>query len=212
MRSRPLRTLLSIGELWLPIAAIVACVSGCGIELGGLEVPDAASVSGTTSAADTGAPVATPVSSPDGSSPVSDALDAAMPPLDTGAPVPDAAFAADASEGAPPSVDCDRDKDGFQSTSPGCGGKDCCDNDARTHPGEQAFFTSENACGSFDYDCDGVVEPQFAKVNCTLAVLACNGSGFDQAPPSCGVVATFDDCNLGLGCYTTQSQQAQSCH
>jgi hypothetical protein len=141
--------------------------------------------------------------------------DAAQAPID-GAPSPSVldvsivdVSAADADQAG---VNCDLDRDGYKSTKPGCDGTDCCDNDARTHPDEQAFFTEADVCGKFDYNCNGVDEPQFAKVNCMLAILACTGSGFDQTPPACGATATFDACNFGLGCYTSQSQQAQSCH
>src|SRR5262249_30063317 len=34
-------------------------------------------------------------------------------------------------------------------------GGDCCDNSNQTFPGQGACFTTANACGSFDYNCDG---------------------------------------------------------
>jgi hypothetical protein len=189
-------------------AAVALCVAGCALEVRGLEAPDAAPLP-APAVSDAAAPT---VSGDDSSLP-SSGDDAAMAPIDSAPPptlldvgAPDAAT--DADQGT---LNCDLDQDGFKSTKPGCDGTDCCDNDARTHPGEQAFFTAADACGKFDYNCDGTDEPQFAKVNCMLALLACTGSGFDKAPPACGAVATFDACNLGIGCYTSQSQQAQSC-
>ena len=92
------------------------------------------------------------------------------------------------------------------------GGTDCCDRDSRAHPGVTAFFTAPDTCGSFDYNCSGKEDPEYDKVNCTLGLFACNGSGFDKAPPPCGVIATFDACNLGIGCYTSQNTQAQGCN
>jgi hypothetical protein len=37
-------------------------------------------------------------------------------------------------------------------------GGDCCDSDANAHPGQTAYFTTEDACGSWDYSCDGTIE------------------------------------------------------
>jgi hypothetical protein len=107
-------------------------------------------------------------------------------------------------------VDCDFDQDGYKAVA--CGGDDCCDQDNRAHPGDTSYFTSPDECGSFDYDCDGTQEPEFAEVNCMLGLLSCSGDGFDKTPPACGVVATFDRCDLGLlTCNTSPSQVAQGC-
>lgn len=198
-------------------ALAIACgAAGCGLETAGLDTPDAASLPVSASSGDASvAPVG--------------ALDAApgAPAKDGAASPPDAATTPTFADGAAPDVvlgdgtapapegggdPCDLDQDGFRASKQECGGNDCCDYDARAHPGEQAFFTTADACGSFDYDCSGSDEPEFAKVNCTIGVFACNGSGFEQSPPACGVVATFDACNLGLGCFTTARQQPQSCH
>lgn len=37
---------------------------------------------------------------------------------------------------------------------------DCCDSDANAHPGQTAYFTTADACGSFDYNCDGQETPK----------------------------------------------------
>lgn len=50
---------------------------------------------------------------------------------------------------------------------------DCCDHDAYANPGQTAYFTTPNVCGSWDYNCDGTIEPAFA----------CPGS---PAPTVCG--------------------------
>lgn len=39
---------------------------------------------------------------------------------------------------------------------------DCMDTDERVHPGQTMFFTSPRADGSFDFDCNGIQELQFA--------------------------------------------------
>jgi hypothetical protein len=38
---------------------------------------------------------------------------------------------------------------------------DCCDRDVYTFPGQSTYFTTENLCGSWDYNCDGTVEVAF---------------------------------------------------
>jgi hypothetical protein len=195
---------------------MACCVLGCGLELGGLEAPDGSSLPPATLPSDAGASVLGSAADASGVGPRPP--DAAVNPSDDGAP-PSAVVDGDAPDAAPPPEgadagdNCDLDVDGFKSAfKEGCNGTDCCDNDARSYPGQAAFFTTPDACGSFDYDCSGVAEPQFGKVSCTLGVLACSGSGFEQVAVACGVVATFDACNLGIGCYTTPSQQTQSCH
>ena len=37
-------------------------------------------------------------------------------------------------------------------------GGDCCDSDANAYPGQTKYFTSANACGSCDYNCDGTIQ------------------------------------------------------
>jgi hypothetical protein len=37
---------------------------------------------------------------------------------------------------------------------------DCCDTDANAHPGQSAYFTTADACGSFDYNCDSQATPK----------------------------------------------------
>jgi hypothetical protein len=146
--------------------------------------------------------------------------DATVPPTDANVgaeapPIEDVvSVAADVSsdvavpDAAP--IDCDFDQDGYKSVA--CGGDDCCDQDNRANPGDTSYFTSPDECGSFDYDCDSALEPEFAEVNCRLGLLSCSGDGFDQAPPACGDVATFDRCDLGLlTCNTSPSQVAQGC-
>jgi hypothetical protein len=35
---------------------------------------------------------------------------------------------------------------------------DCCDADANAHPGQTHYYSSVDACGSWDFDCDGALE------------------------------------------------------
>ncbi len=37
-------------------------------------------------------------------------------------------------------------------------GGDCCDSDIDAHPHTLGFYTTPDACGSFDYNCDGIIE------------------------------------------------------
>jgi hypothetical protein len=58
---------------------------------------------------------------------------------------------------------------------------DCCDTDSRAHPGVTAYFTTRDACGSFDWNCSGADEKQAGRM-CPSA------SG---AALSCGQACTF---------------------
>lgn len=37
-------------------------------------------------------------------------------------------------------------------------GGDCCDGDSNAFPGQTSYFKTANACGSWDYSCDGTIE------------------------------------------------------
>lgn len=55
----------------------------------------------------------------------------------------------------------DRAGDGYGASSvnhPMTAGTDCNDYQWRVFPGQTDYFTSHRGDGSFDYDCDGVVE------------------------------------------------------
>jgi hypothetical protein len=91
-----------------------------------------------------------------------------------------------------------------------CGGDDCCDNDARVHPGATDWQSSADACGSFDYDCNGQVEKQTPVANCQMTILGCQGSGFNQDTP-CGADAAHTWC-LGIAaCNPLPDTQTQKC-
>jgi hypothetical protein len=107
---------------------------------------------------------------------------------------------------------CDLDEDGYRATGT-CGGNDCCDFDSRAHPGDTSYYGTKDACGSFDYDCNGQDEEEFPQAaSCQLAFFACNGSGFDKTPPACGIAATFDTCPFDvLFCGGDQKSEVQPC-
>ena len=134
-------------------------------------------------------------------------FDSAIPdvgPPDVHVLDPDAAYA---DSGDP----CDLDEDGYRAMGT-CGGNDCCDYDSRANPGDTTYYPTADACGSFDYNCDGQLEQQYATANCQLGFFTCNGEGFDKTPPACGVPATFDTCDYNVVyCGTTQSSKPQTC-
>jgi len=103
-------------------------------------------------------------------------------------------------EAAPDAPVCDQDEDTYQASSTQCSGNDCCDKDSHAHPNETGYFTAPDNCGSFDYDCDGTLEPEYP-VNITCGgtgLTGCTGgSGFTGAP-QCGESGPYGTC-MGSG-------------
>jgi hypothetical protein len=100
---------------------------------------------------------------------------------------------------------CDLDGDGYRSRT--CsGGNDCDDNAALVHPGQLNFSEDPTHVGGtdFDFDCNGLPQPQFKAVNCAGLGLTCNqsGSGFlGTMAPACGQTGRFGHCIVnGLNC------------
>ena len=106
---------------------------------------------------------------------------------------------------------------------------DCCDSDASTHPGQTDFFLSEDACGSWDWNCDGVIAKSLAAAavaaTCSTftASASCTSasSGLDSASgrdAACGasVSTTNPHCKWvsGNACITsaTHGITYQECH
>jgi hypothetical protein len=110
------------------------------------------------------------------------------------------------------STSCDQDGDGHLAAGPPCFGDDCCDTDANVHPGQTAYFTSASACGSFDYDCDGVSTPEYGVANCQWVGLGCMGDGFVSAA-GCGETAPFAVCasTSVLTCAASVGSLTQAC-
>ncbi|HEX3344640.1 MAG TPA: hypothetical protein VHS09_08700 [Polyangiaceae bacterium] len=102
-------------------------------------------------------------------------------------------------------LDCDEDKDGYLSNSAACKGNDCCDTDNRAHPGQGTFFTSTDACGSYDYNCNSKNDPEYlANLKCGgLGATGCTGgSAFISSDPGCGNSGLYGTCvpNGALAC------------
>lgn len=82
---------------------------------------------------------------------------------------------------------------------------DCCDKDGRVYPGQSSFFSSKSACGSYDFNCDSVINQQFPDMGKCSGWPSCPGSlrqGWDpfsvSSVPVCGGGGAFiTDCNNG---------------
>ena len=108
---------------------------------------------------------------------------------------------------------CDQDGDGHKAMGPTCAGDDCCDIDANARPGQTLYYSSADGCGSFDYDCNGKVDEQYAAVSCSLGFFTCSGDGFATPVPACGATGTYDSCNFGVfTCNQQGAARVQGCH
>ncbi len=72
---------------------------------------------------------------------------------------------------------------------------DCDDHDANAFPGQTAYFTTTSkGVGTFDYNCDGMVEkglPEYPNATCTFCPSACSGNGCsDPTSTTCGSANT----------------------
>ena len=82
---------------------------------------------------------------------------------------------------------------------------DCCDSDANAHPGQTAFFGTQDACGSsqipdgFDYNCDGKDTLEYTNLNTSCTV---------ESSGSCGCATCACDANNVCGLSCTKSGQA----
>lgn len=128
---------------------------------------------------------------------------------------PEGAPAGDAVADGPPS--CDEDGDGYLATGATGAGTDCCDTDRNANPGQKQFFTVADACNSFDYDCDGKLEPEYAtNLACTgTGLTGCKGGPGFIGDPACGTTGPWASSCQGLGALACQpgatTSQAQGC-
>jgi hypothetical protein len=201
----------------LPIAVLLIVAGGCSFpdlhyEAAGI---DASSAPDAPSGSSSGV---TSISEPD----AAESADAAQ---DTRS---DVAAEGEAGEGGNP---CDQDGDGYADTK--CLGTDCCDTDPKAHPFQANYYTTPDACGSFDYDCSGANEAQYgAYLSCTGPAAACHSLcsstpcscgdiqgacsyGFTGPAPQCGQAGSWGLCvPNGNGCTpsTTMEAMTQPCH
>jgi len=91
---------------------------------------------------------------------------------------------------------------------------DCCDASGGgqdVHPGQTAWFTTANACGGFDYDCDGTATAQVPTGGACMDAVSCS-PGFTQAT-ACGAAGSLQACDsaVPLVCPAPTAAQ-QPCH
>jgi hypothetical protein len=195
-------------------AACSVVLTACTLDMSGLGGPGAALDDGEATspqAQDAAPPESFDASAlPDGQK---------APPVPSGSGGDDGAPGEDSSQDAPltqttpeaGASPCDLDGDGHLALGPACNGDDCCDIDANAHPGQTTFFTQLDQCGSYDYDCDGKVTPQYGAVSCQWQGFTCSGSGFDQVP-ACGASGQYETCNLGFfTCNPSADMRVQAC-
>jgi hypothetical protein len=91
----------------------------------------------------------------------------------------------------------DTDKDNDMHVAVACGGTDCDDGDPNVYAEQMNYFEKARPNGSFDYNCNDVVEREFETIKC---------SGFDCSkmnvfigdpanPAPCGTMASFGNCS-----------------
>ncbi|WP_373046644.1 MopE-related protein [Vulgatibacter sp.] len=97
---------------------------------------------------------------------------------------------------------------------------DCCDRDNRAHPAAFHWYTSANACGSFDYNCDGTESKSSNTAVAAGCSTCCSGFcccdprvGWANSVPACGQNATWyiDDCSNWSSCTQEGEQRTLSC-
>jgi Collagenase NC10 and Endostatin len=98
-----------------------------------------------------------------------------------------------------PDQDCDKDKDGYDSTA--CGGTDCDDSADKANPGQKEGPAGGASCSdSLDNDCDGTTD-----LNDSDCV-NCKGNAECDDKLSC----TADSCSGGV-CKNTATNEGQTC-
>ncbi|MBX7193123.1 MAG: thrombospondin type 3 repeat-containing protein [Sandaracinaceae bacterium] len=99
-------------------------------------------------------------------------------------------------------------------------GGDCDDGNRSVNP--SASFHASPYCppgascpptpGSFDYDCSGAEEPQWADVLDTCPTRGCAATGWTGSVPGCGVSSRYLTCSLVAGrCSGTTETRTQAC-
>ena len=74
-------------------------------------------------------------------------------------------------------------------------GGDCCDSDANAVPGQTKYFTSADACGSWDYNCNGTIQGS-AGGFITYATVPASECGTSVHGSGCG-----DSCTETISCH-----------
>jgi len=93
---------------------------------------------------------------------------------------------------------------------------DCCDTDDKAKPGQVGFFTNENNCESWDYNCDETMTGEHGPIGYCGGDWFCKDNmveGWLNNNPECGEVAAYiTDCKWNAsGCEATTKQRTQGC-
>lgn len=94
---------------------------------------------------------------------------------------------------------CDLDGDGYNSPGGLCNGNDCDDLDNRAHPGQTTYYTTATPSGSFDFNCDGMVEYEIAESTPVLNQCYNIPNGYGKTFRSGDTEYGLDYCSLS-GC------------
>jgi hypothetical protein len=88
---------------------------------------------------------------------------------------------------------------------------DCYDAHPEAHPGQPDFFPIDRGDGSFDYDCDGVETVLYtAETSCDWGW--CDGEGWSDGVPDCGVTANWRRCDWWVvWCDIADTARQQMC-
>ncbi|MBM4396318.1 MAG: putative metal-binding motif-containing protein [Deltaproteobacteria bacterium] len=91
--------------------------------------------------------------------------------------------------------------------------KDCCDKDAAAKPGQTQFASATNACGSWDYNCDGNAQKEKTGMGSCDFLTCSKNEGWADAVPECGVTAAWlNGCTWILGfCDKKKDNRMQRC-
>jgi hypothetical protein len=96
----------------------------------------------------------------------------------------------------------DADGDGVRN----CEG-DCDDGDALVHPGQEKYFSTKSKGGTWDYNCDGVVELRDTQ----LGTCGCCWLPPETKVPSCGQTGKYRLCDCGSAVCADTPSHTQTC-
>ncbi len=96
---------------------------------------------------------------------------------------------------------------------------DCCDTDGNAHPGATTWRSSANACGSYDYNCDGSetkTSNTSVSAGCGYRAFSCGGAsvGWADSVPACGQTHTWftNGCGDWAPCPQDKENRTQYCY
>jgi len=111
----------------------------------------------------------------------------------------------------------DSDNDGYGTTQSQClcsatgdydvtNDDDCCDSDANARPGQSDYFTTQNSCGSWDYNCNNSTDYKWGSYNggCSDWGVGngCNvESGWQGSMAGCGQTKNYVTGGCGYCCF-----------